>query len=160
MQGNLQKSGRRHFGKAEDLKLKFEGDFYISILFWGHFRRGFLSKDMPCKRNSVSIGFIKVENAKEGFTFWTKKWSNLIIFEKLKFSSLDQIFKLKYTKKAIKVKKISAAARLAAAAHASACEKVNRFEKKKKVIRVKVLKTQFFGCFFYFWLWMHVSMLR
>ena len=130
MQGNLQKSGRRHFGKAKDLKLKFESDFYIWILFWGHFRRGFLSKDMPCKRNSVSIGFIKVENANEGFTFWTKKWWNLIIFEKLKFSSLDQIFKLKYTKKAIKVKKVSAAARLAAAAHASACEKVSRFEKK------------------------------
>ena len=130
MQGNLQKSGRRHFGKAKDLKLKFESDFYIWILFWGHFRRGFLSKDMPCKRNSVSIGFIKVENANKGFTFWTKKWSNLIIFEKLKFSTLDQIFKLKYTKKAITVKKFSAAARLAAAAHASACEKVSRFEKK------------------------------
>ena len=38
---------------------------------------------------------------------------------KLKFSSLDQIFKFKYTKKPIKVKKFSAAARLAAAAHAS-----------------------------------------
>ena len=101
MQQNLQKSGRRHFGKAEDLKLKFEDDFYIWILFWSHFRRGFISKDMPCKRNSVSIGFIKVENANEGFTFWTKKWSNLIIFEKLKFSRLDQIFKVKIHKKFI-----------------------------------------------------------
>ena len=40
-------------------------------------------------------------------------------FQKLKFLSLDQIFKLKYAKKAIKVKKLSTAARLAAAAHAS-----------------------------------------
>ena len=49
-----------------------------------------------------------------------KKMMKFKIFEKLKFSNLDQIFKLKYTKKAIKVKKFSAAARLAAAAHASA----------------------------------------
>ena len=46
-----------------------------------------------------------------------------VILEKLKFSSLDQIFKLKYTKKVIKVKKFSAAARLAAAAHASAWQR-------------------------------------
>ena len=57
------------------------------------------------------------------------------MFQKLKFSSLDQIFKLKYTKKAIKVNKFSTVARLAAAAHASPCEKVIR--SKKKVIRVK-----------------------
>ena len=29
MQENLQKSGRQHFGKAKDLKLKFESNFYI-----------------------------------------------------------------------------------------------------------------------------------
>ena len=46
----------------------------------------------------------------------------------MKFSSLDQIFK--YTKKGIKVKQFSAAALLAAAAHASPCEKVSRLEKK------------------------------
>ena len=149
MQRNLQKSGLQHFYTVKDLKLEFEGVFYIWILFWGHFRRGFLSKDMPCKRNSVSIGFIKVENANEGFTFWTKKWSNLIIFEKLKFSSLDQIFKLKYTKKAIKVKKFSAAARLAAAAHASACEKVSRFE-KKRAQRKKNEKFNFWDIFLNF----------
>ena len=147
MQRNLQKSGMHHFDTVRDLKLEFEGVFYIWILFWGHFRRGFLSKDMPCKRNSVSIGFIEVENAKEGFTFWTKKWSNLIIFEKLKFSSLDQIFKLKYTKKVIKVKKFSAAARLAAAAHASACEKVSRFE-KKGLRKKKKMRKSIFGIFF------------
>jgi len=74
-----------------------------------------------------------------------KKWSNWIIFQKLKFSSLDQIFKLIYIKKAIKVKKFSAAARLAAAAHASPCEKVIQFE--KKVSRVKNLKIQFLDVF-------------
>ena len=52
-----------------------------------------------------------------------KKMMKLKIFEKLKFSSLDQNFKLKHTKKAIQVKNFSAAARLAAAAHASPCEK-------------------------------------
>ena len=58
------------------------------------------------------------------------------IFEKLKFSSLDQIFKLKYTKKTIKVKKFSAAARLAAAAHASTCEKSQSIRKKSDQIKI------------------------
>ena len=106
MQGNLQKSGRRHFGKAEDLKLKFEGDFYIWILFWGHFRRGFLSKDMPCKRNSVSIGFIKVENAKEGFTSWTKKMIKFDHFWKIEIFKFGSNFQVKIHKKSNKSKKI------------------------------------------------------
>ena len=73
------------------------------------------------------------------------------IFEKLKFSSLNQNFKLKYTKKTIKVKNFSAAARLAAAAHASACEKVlKKIIIKKKILRVKNSKIQFFGCFYNF----------
>ena len=76
-----------------------------------------------------------------------ERLSDFIIFSKLKFSSLDRIFKLKYTKKAIKVKKISAAARLATAAHASPCKKVIRLE-KKKVMRVKIWKTQFLDVFF------------
>ena len=67
------------------------------------------------------------------------------MFQKFKFSSVDQNFKLKYTKKAIKVKKTSAAARLAAAAHASSCKKVIQF--RKKIIRVKNLKIQFFVYF-------------
>ena len=149
MQENLQKSDLQRFGNVKDLKFKFEGVFYIWILFWGHFRRGFLSKDMPCKRNSVSIGFIEVEIPKKGFTFWLKKWSNLIIFQKLKFSRLDQNFKLKYTKKAIKVKKFSAAARLAAAAHASACKKVILFPEKKSDERKK-FKNSILGMFFQF----------
>ena len=52
------------------------------------------------------------------------------IFLKIQIFKFEPNFQVKTHKKAIKVKKISAAARLAAAAHASPCEKVIRSKKK------------------------------
>ena len=105
MQGNLQKSGLQHFDKVKDLKFKFEGVFYIWILFWGHFRRGFLSKDMPCKRNSVSIGFIEVEIPNEGLTFWFKKMIKFDNFSKIEIFKVGSNFQVKIHKKSNKSKK-------------------------------------------------------
>ena len=80
--------------------------------------------------------------------FRQKIGSNLVIFQKLKFSSLEQIVKLKYTRKAIKVKQNSAAARLAAAAHASLCKEVTRL--KKKGNQSKKFENSIFRTFVYF----------
>ena len=105
MQGNLQKSGLQHFDEAKDLKFKCEGVFYIWILFWGHFRKGFLSKDMPCKRNSVSIGFIEVEIPNEGLTFWFKKMITFDNFSKIEIFKVGSKFQVKIHKKSNKSKK-------------------------------------------------------
>ena len=67
-------------------------------------------------------------------------------FSKIGIFNFGSNFKFKYTKEAIKVKKFSAAARLAAAAHASACEKASRFE-KKGVIRGKIKNFNFWDVF-------------
>ena len=80
-------------------------------------------------------------------------------FRKIEIFKFESKFQNKIQKKGNKVKKFSAAARLAAAAHASACEKVSRFE-KKKVVRSRNSKTQFWGCFSSFWARTCVSQLK
>ena len=95
MQRNLQKSGLQHFYTVKDLKLEFEGVFYIWILFEGHFREVFLSKDMTCKRNIVSIAFIKVEIPDEGFTFWFKKMIKFDNFWKIEIFKVGSNFQVK-----------------------------------------------------------------
>ena len=89
-QGNFEKRGLRHIGKAKDLKSKFEGGSSVQISILFYFRDGLVAKDMPSGRNFMSIGSSGGKN-------WslhrhlkpkkmTKKVKKVKIFEKSVFS--------------------------------------------------------------------------
>ena len=69
----------------------------------------------------------------------SKKMIKLANFSKIEIFKFGSNFKVKIHKKSNKSQKFSAAARLAAAAHASAFSKILSI-REKKVIRVKTLK--------------------
>ena len=90
----------------------------------------------------MSIDLVQIRNV-------FKNWKNdqIEIFAKIEVFKFGSNFQVQIQKKAIKVKNFSAAARFAAAAHASPYEKVIRFEKSDYGEK---LENSIFECFLIF----------